>query len=140
MVRAVVHLALRAPAENADSKAASGAVANNGRSMADWMQLIREAANPAEPARAFLATIAGGQGLAARTAADAGTAIDRDLDIKVPGNDGRSVRETLQAWYEHGCPMPDVPAGRIKPLRLDATLDEEEQHPTGIALGFGTMH
>jgi hypothetical protein len=140
MVRAVVHLALRAPAENADGKAASGAVANNGRSMADWMQLIREAANPAEPARAFLATIAGGQGLAARTAADAGTAIDRDLDIKVPGNDGRSVRETLQAWYEHGCPMPDVPAGRIKPLRLDATLDEEEQHPTGIALGFGTMH
>ena len=36
--------------------------------------------------------------------------------------------------------MPDIPAGRVKPLRLDSTLDEEEQHPTGIALGFGTMH
>jgi hypothetical protein len=141
MVRAVVHLALRAPAENRDGKAVgAGADGGNGRSMTNWMQLIREAANPAEPARAFLATIAGGQGLAARGAADAGTAIDWGLDVKVPGNDGRSVRETLAAWYEHGCPMPDVPAGRVKPLRLDATLDEEEQHPTGIALGFGTMH
>jgi hypothetical protein len=144
MVRAVTHLALQAPAEVVGGKALIlDTATGNGRSLPDWMQLIRDAANPAEPARALLAAIAAGPATAEATAArtaNAGKALDWGLDVKVPGNDGHSVRETLEAWYEHGCPMPDIPAGRVKPLRLDSTLDEEEQHPTGIALGFGTMH
>jgi hypothetical protein len=28
----------------------------------------------------------------------------------------------------------------VKALRLDASLDEEERHPTGIMMGFGTTH
>ena len=62
------------------------------------------------------------------------------MALVVPGNDGKPLCDTMRAWIAHGCPLPDVSKGRLKPLRLDATLDEEEHHPTGLHLGFGTVH
>jgi hypothetical protein len=68
------------------------------------------------------------------------TAIGRALSAPVPGNDGKLGCDTMKAWLEAGCPVPNVPDKKIRPLRLESTLDEEETHPIGFAIGFGTVH
>ena len=37
-------------------------------------------------------------------------------------------------------PVPKVPTGRVKPMRLEGSLSEQETHPTGVVMGFGTVH
>ena len=63
------------------------------------------------------------------------------FDTGIPGNDGYTAEQTLIAWRNAGYPLPPkIPERKVKPLRLDASLDEEECHPTGVAMGFGTVH
>jgi hypothetical protein len=62
------------------------------------------------------------------------------FDNGIPGNDGRTARRTLHAWLDAGCPLPKAPTGRVKPMRLEGSLTEQETHPTGVVMGFGTVH
>ena len=63
------------------------------------------------------------------------------LRTMVPGNDGRRARDTMSAWSRAGYPLPSrISKGTVKALRLDASLTEEECHPTGVMIGFGTVH
>jgi hypothetical protein len=113
---------------------------------ADWHGRICGASNPALPASELLANWAGALGGAGRAAGclrelvDQNARVPEAMNIVVPGNDGRRVLDTLAAWIKRGCPLPQVTDGKVKPLRLDCTLDEEEQHPLGFSLGFGTVH
>jgi hypothetical protein len=68
------------------------------------------------------------------------TPLARGFELVVPGNDGHCLHDFMTAWLENGCPLPDIPQRKLRPLRLDSTLDEEEHHPTGVAIGFGTVH
>ena len=108
-----------------------------------WFDRIRAAPNSAPPACAMLHSL----GNALRTQPGllkAQFAARRPLayafDNAVPGNDGRTARSTLNAWLDAGCPLPKVPVGQVKPLRLEASLSEQEAHPTGVVMGFGTVH
>ena len=56
------------------------------------------------------------------------------------GNDGCRAWQTTLAWIRIGCPLPEVSDEPVKPLTLDSSMEEEERHPTGVALGFGTVH
>ncbi|WP_347341698.1 LodA/GoxA family CTQ-dependent oxidase [Bradyrhizobium uaiense] len=62
------------------------------------------------------------------------------LDATAPGCDGKPIRVLLKAWIDQGMPLPNIADRNPKALRLEATIDEEEFHPTGIALGYGAVH
>jgi len=111
--------------------------------IAEWFERIREARNSAFPARAML------KALGERLHSDGELPnkwfnpdgpLFYAFDSGIPGNDGRKARTTLRAWFDAGFPLPEVPKGWVKPLRMDASLNEEECHPTGVAMGFGTVH
>jgi hypothetical protein len=108
-----------------------------------WFDRIRDAPNPAPPACAMLHSL----GNALRTQPGllkaqfaAGRPLAYAFDNAIPGNDGRTARSTLGAWIDAGCPLPRVPTGRVKPMRLEGSLSEQETHPTGVVMGFGTVH
>jgi hypothetical protein len=111
--------------------------------IAEWFERIRAAPNSAFPARTML------KALGEKLRSD-GELPDKwfhpdsplfyAFNSGIPGNDGRTAWTTLQAWFDAGFPLPDVPKGWVKPLRMDASLNEEECHPTGVAMGFGTVH
>jgi hypothetical protein len=72
-----------------------------------------------------------------------GTALAYAFDSGIPGNDGKRARAMMEAWVASLCPLPDdeeLPRGRVKAFQLESSLNEEEHHPTGIAMGFGTSH
>ncbi len=69
-----------------------------------------------------------------------GTPMSYAFGAGIPGNDARRGRDTLWAWIEADFCLPEQPKGRIKALRMDSSLDEQEGHPTGFAMGFGTTH
>jgi hypothetical protein len=112
-------------------------------SLLRWFDLIRAESNSARPARALLQSLAralkaqdglfeelfGAQGL-----------LYYAFNTGIPGNDGRCGLETVEVWFRIKCPVPDPAEGPVRPLRLDASLYEEETHPTGLAMGFGTVH
>lgn len=109
----------------------------------DWLGCIRTSSNPSVPARALLESFRNlhdDRKIALMRHWGPEVSMSRALGARIPGNDGQRGWDTLQAWYQAGCPLPEIPVGKIKPLRLDATLDEEETHPTGLAVGFGTVH
>ncbi|WP_407165971.1 LodA/GoxA family CTQ-dependent oxidase [Bradyrhizobium sp. ORS 111] len=62
------------------------------------------------------------------------------FDAIPPGGDGNTIRTLLSAWIGQGMPLPNVADKNPKALRLEATVEEEEFHPTGIALGYGAVH
>ena len=64
----------------------------------------------------------------------------RAFEVVIAGNNGKRAFQTTSAWIENGCPLPKVSDEPAKSLSLDADLDQEEQHPTGIIFGFGTVH
>jgi hypothetical protein len=144
-VRAVTHLASHDPQALCDltsfmprqTSAATGAL---------WCGRICGASNPALPAHELLREWADAIEADGRAAgyllelSDLTIDLPKALNIVVPGNDGRPMLDTLAAWIKRGCPLPQVADGKVKPLRLDCTLDEEEQHPLGFSLGFGTVH
>jgi hypothetical protein len=145
MLRAVTHLATHNPRALEDLRAfAHGPAPGHGATCAQWRDAIRRASNPAEPGHEILQELA--QALSAvggakhAQLADPAVPLPAGLEVPVPGNDGSRVLDTLAAWIAHGCPVPPAVAGKMKPLRLDCTLDEEEQHPVGFSLGFGTVH
>jgi hypothetical protein len=112
-------------------------------SIVEWFDRIREAANSAASARALLMSLR--ETLRSRPelrrellAPDA--PLSYAFGSGVPGNDGRRAVVTLRAWLDADFVLPTVPDGRVRPLRLDATLNEEEGHPTGVVMGFGTVH
>ncbi|WP_456717473.1 hypothetical protein [Bradyrhizobium sp. USDA 4350] len=62
------------------------------------------------------------------------------FDAIPPACDGNTIRTLLSAWIGQGMPLPNVADKNPKALRLEATVEEEEFHPTGIALGYGAVH
>jgi hypothetical protein len=110
--------------------------------VAGWLDRIRDAPNPAELARSFLVALS--ERLPKQNPAEflkRATPWAYALATTIPGNDGHRAEETLNAWIEADFPLPDiVPADRVRPLRLDTSLTEEECHPTGLSIGFGTVH
>jgi hypothetical protein len=145
MIRAIMHIAGQTWSDLPNDAFSLADPAGHGRTSAYWVDRIRDAANPAEAAREFLAALKT-ELQKQRSPAEMITGLQASplwaqaLDLVVPGNDRKRVRDTMQAWVAHGLPIPEMPEGRQKPLRLDTTLDEEEHHPTGVALGFGTVH
>jgi hypothetical protein len=145
MVRAFTHLTSQPWTDPTRSgiRLNGGAIAK-GRTVADWLSHIREGASPARAARDLMQALSEEFGEQDDTSGFmkklASTPLAQAFELAVPANDGRRLRDIMGAWLESGCPLPDVPAGEFKPLRLDSTLDEEEHHPTGVAVGFGTMH
>ncbi|MBV8753567.1 MAG: LodA/GoxA family CTQ-dependent oxidase [Pseudonocardiales bacterium] len=147
MVRALTHLAAQ-PLTNSQNGGFkfNRADAAEGQSALEWLADIRDAANPARTARAYLEAL--GAEFEQQKDPSAGafmrrlaaTPLAQGFELVAPGNDGHCGRDMMTAWLECGCPMPDVRLGELKPLRIDSTLDEEEHHPTGVAIGFGTMH
>src|SRR5262249_55605249 len=109
----------------------------------EWFNRINDAPNSAAPARALLQSLSKSlqneQGLAEQLFGPGGP-LAYALRSGIPGNDGRRAVQTFAAWRDLGYPLPDVPKGRVRPLRLDTSLSEEECHPTGIVMGFGTVH
>jgi len=67
-------------------------------------------------------------------------ALGQLFDASPPGCDGNTIRGLLTAWLGQGMPLPDIADKNPKALRLEATVEEEEFHPTGIALGYGAVH
>jgi hypothetical protein len=111
--------------------------------IAEWFARIRMSSNPAIPACAFLRAVRhlpDQQKAALLTSSAAGTVIERALSSPNGSNDGKRGYDTVTAWLEAGCPLPKGVNQKIRPLRLDASLDEEETHPIGVAIGFGTVH
>jgi hypothetical protein len=109
----------------------------------DWLDRIRASSNPSVTARAVLESfrnLTDDKKIALMKQLGPENPMGRALRERIPGNDGQRGWDTMEAWYKAGCPLPEVPAGKIRPLRLEATLDEEETHPTGLAIGFGTVH
>jgi lipocalin len=108
-----------------------------------WLDRIREAPNSAAPACAMLHAL--GNALSRQPGLlevqfAAGTPLAYAFDNGIPGNDGRTARDTLDAWLNADCPLPKVPTGRVRPMRLESSLSEQESHPTGVVMGFGTVH
>jgi hypothetical protein len=108
----------------------------------EWLEELRSASNAAVPACALLRALT-----AALRARDTDALLKEHtplacaLKSTIPGNDGRRAIQTLRAWVRGGFPIPTrVPNDKVKPLRLDASLSEEETHPTGLSAGFGTVH
>jgi hypothetical protein len=147
MVRALNHVAAQSPIHvPCNGLGSNGADITDGRTITDWLADIRDAAHPVRAARACMAALSAeferqeDASAAAFMQRLSTTMLAPALGLVVPGNDGRCLRDTMTAWLESGCPLPDVPHGELRPLRLDSTLDEEEHHPTGVAMGFGTVH
>jgi hypothetical protein len=112
-------------------------------SIAEWFKLIREAPNSAVPAHAMLKAL--GDGTKNKVVIDSLFGGQNPLwhafNIGIPGNDRRVALDTARAWVKAGRWLPDkVSEGQVKALRLDSSLQEEETHPTGLAMGFGTVH
>ncbi len=111
--------------------------------LAEWFDRIHDAPNSAAPARALLRSLADAlrnQKNLPEHLVGPGGPLAYAFNSGIPGNDGRRALQTMEAWLNAGCPLPEVPKGRVKPLRLDASLSEAECHPTGIVMGFGTVH
>jgi hypothetical protein len=109
----------------------------------EWMDRIRESPNPSVPARALLQSfrnLPDDKKIALMKQLGPDTTMGRVLGARIPGNDGRRGWDTMEAWLKAGCPVPKVSTSKVRPLRLDSTLQEEETHPTGFAIGFGTVH
>jgi hypothetical protein len=109
----------------------------------EWFDRIRKAPNSAFPAHEFLTQL--GKMLRARAGLlkelfDGDTPLACAFQSGIPGNDGRRARDTMEAWVKTAYWLPKIAEGRVKALRLDASLDEEEHHPTGVMMGFGTTH
>ena len=145
MIRAITYIAAQHHRTFADAKfALPDPDAQQNLTVAEWLKLIHDAPNPAAPARALLRAlqmemlkrndssveIFGGE-----------TLIQFVFDTAIPANDGCTALRTMETWSKAGYPVPaKIPERKVKPLRLDASLDEEECHPTGVAMGFGTVH
>jgi hypothetical protein len=144
MVRAVTYIAAQFPAAfDGDNVRVPDPSKPESPTIAEWFERIREAPNSAFPARVFLEQL--GKMLQAQDGLlkrlfDGDTPLACAFRSGIPGNDGRPARETMDAWITTGYWLPEIPEGRVKALRLDASLDEEERHPTGIMMGFGTTH
>lgn len=147
IIRSLTHLAaqpwLASRAANGDGERAAGAL----QVLVDGVAQVRQASTPAQAGGEVLARLKavivkdGALSDSEAWLAEAsGTPFASALELVAPGNDGRRIRELLAVWVEAGSPLPNVPDGGFRPLRLEATLDEEEHHPTGVALGFGTVH
>jgi hypothetical protein len=111
--------------------------------VAVWFDRIRRASNSAVPARAFLHALSDklqkDDDLFAKLL-DGTSPFALAFDATIPGNDGVRARDTMRLWRQEDYPLPDVAEETVKPLRLDSSLNEEEWHPTGVAIGFGTTH
>lgn len=145
MVRSLTHLAAQPRIELRSDPARQNGSGDD-RTISDWLAEIRDASNPARTARAFMETLSAEFEQHAASSPSAfmrqltATPLAHGLEFVAPGNDGRCVRNIMTAWLENGRPLPDMPHGQLQPLRLDSTLDEEEHHPTGVTMGFGTVH
>lgn len=107
-------------------------------SLGEWFTRIRNARYSAVPAGYMLQSLGGL--LRKRPGLIDEMPLSYALDAGVPGNDGRRARDTLKAWLDAGCPLPEVQQGKIRSIRLDASLNEEENHPHGVIMGFGAVH
>jgi hypothetical protein len=141
MIRAVTYIAAQHGKAFEHSRFSLRFAANENLMMSEWCDRIRAEPNSSVLARAFL------RALEKELRKHNGepervfdTVLMRAFDSAVPGNDGRRAWDTLEAWIAAGYPLPKPDGRRVKPLRLDATLSEEECHPTGVTMGFGTVH
>jgi hypothetical protein len=146
MVRVLTDLArreARAPTRILGAVRLRDQITRKNRTLRGWLDAIRTGPNPALVARSFLASVTPERTQAWRGALQAerpDPALAWLLDAPVRGNDGRTALETIRAWIDHGCPLPPVPPdGPVQPLALESTLDEEEHHPFGVAIGFGRI-
>jgi hypothetical protein len=161
MVRVLADLARRESIAPALRGMTMGAETNSEQALTleKWLAAMRQSSSPAIVARSFLASLATEIGArseswdrllqqvvppnaefggASENPPDAG--LGRALRAPVAGNDGFRVIDTVRAWTMAGCPLPDIPKdGRVPPLSLESTLDEEEHHPFARAIGFGRV-
>jgi hypothetical protein len=146
MVRVVVHLANRyagSPAIAGCKIATAHPASGERRTVADWLEAVRNAENPAIEASTFLEALQGGRSAAAKglmaEIRKKDAALGRVFQAQIPGNDGTRAVDTMEAWIGRDAPLPEVGRRRVKPLGLETTLDEEEHHPFGVAIGFGRI-
>ena len=118
---------------------------NENLTIGTWLDQIRDAPNSAGAARAFLVA------LCARLQNHGGEferAFGKETPFACalrtgtpPGNDGRRAMRTMEAWIAAGYPLPPkVSQGPVKALGFNTSLSGEERHPTGVIMGFGTVH
>jgi hypothetical protein len=111
--------------------------------IAQWFERIRAAPNPAVPAiellKALAAAIQHNETSLEKLFAE-GEPLRYAFETGIPGNDARVAKDTAQAWVDAGYPLPPIPDGGVKALRIDGSLSAEELHPTGLMMGFGTVH
>ena len=141
MIRALTYVASRDPRHLEAVNFSLPDPTGKHLSVSEWFKRIRDAPNSAGPARDMLEALATElKGRKTRTNERDDELLASAFKFSVPGNDGKRARETMEAWLAAGAPVPGVPKGRVKALRLDASLNEEEWHPTGQVMGFGTVH
>jgi hypothetical protein len=152
--RVAVHLAAHFAFESQPDAIAKAFEAESGngdgreqdpRALMQRIVQIRDCTNPIHGAYLFMQHLKAGvqqQELTASAVISAlsGTRLAQALDVVIAGNDGRCGLDVLAVWIEAGRPLPKIQGDDLRPLRLEATLDEEEQHPTGVTLGFGAVH
>jgi hypothetical protein len=144
MVRALIFTATQHSGAFADLDfKLSGPGAPDPLSIEQWMERIRASSNPSVPAQYLLQAFSAlpeAQKAVLMAMLDSPAARDRALGTRIPGNDGSRGLDTMNAWVQAGCPVPKVSNSKVRPLRLESTLTEEETHPVGFAIGFGTVH
>ena len=118
---------------------------NENLTIGTWLDQIRDAPNSAGAARAFLVALCASlqnQGGEFERAFGKETPFACALRTGTPpGNDGRRAMRTMEAWIAAGYPLTDkVSQGRVKALGFNTSLSGEERHPTGVIMGFGTVH
>ena len=118
---------------------------NENLTIGTWLDQIRDAPNSAGAARAFLVALCASlqnQGGEFERAFGKETPFACALRTGTPpGNDGRRAMRTMEAWIAAGYPLPPkVSQGPVKALGFNTSLSGEERHPTGVIMGFGTVH
>jgi hypothetical protein len=149
MVRVVMHLVkLNASGRQSDWMQLHLPDPETGQtlSIGQWLDRVRLSPTPAMSANAFLSALK--QAILQRNASGQQfmhelnqpmSSLARALQSIVPGNDRHKANETLRAWIGNNCPLPHIQYPKVRPLRLEMTLDEEEHHPFGVSLGFARI-
>ncbi|MGY2803581.1 LodA/GoxA family CTQ-dependent oxidase [Bradyrhizobium sp. USDA 4506] len=134
MVRSVYHMTTQLRVT--DRQAGQDALVSGLLSIRDASDFSTAAARFLQSLKGKLASSTNGEVLSELEASPFGQL----LDAIPPGGDGNTIRALLSAWIGQGMPLPNVADKNPKALRLEATVEEEEFHPTGIALGYGAVH
>jgi hypothetical protein len=145
MVRAVTHIAaLHTTAFHGLEFRLLHPVTGQNLTIDQWFEQIRAAPTSTVPATAFLVSLEERLRKNSRLFSELFVG-EKPLAFAfragIPGNDGCRAIRTLKAWIAADYPPPKgVPTGSVRALRIDSSHSEQERHPTGVTMGFGTVH